>query len=102
MHRPTMGLFARAAAILSAAFLPSFNSYVPPPRRWGIPPAKPKGRSQQRRGRSNQLGNASRLIVDRSSSVKKLQRWARNGTLTLQEPTNANLHNTSANRRKVV
>lgn len=85
MRRPTVGLFARAAAMMAAAFLPSFNIHRPEPRRrWPLPVKKsePKRLSV---GRSKQLGSKDRLIVDRPSSIRKMQRWARAG-YPLHEP----------------
>lgn len=52
-----------------------------------VAPPRENRHKKAKRGRgSKQRYDASRLIADRPSSIRKLQRWSRAGTIFLPEP----------------
>lgn len=83
-----------ALAAISAAFMPMRDYRAPQQKTEPQPYKKPFGKTSGRQG-SKQRADLDRLILDRSSSVRKLQRWARAGKVNLPESDRA------ANRHKV-
>lgn len=79
-----MGMMAGAASMLAMSAFKAFDYSKPPPHpRFAKRHKKAKGNGY---GRSKQKYDPARLIIDRPSTIRKLQRWHRAGVIGLPEP----------------
>ena len=98
-----MGMMAGAASMLAMSAVKAFDYSKPPPHpRFAPPPKRHKKAKGNSYGRSAQKYDPARLIVDRPSTIRKLQRWHRAGTISLPEPDQRALsrHAWYRNRKK--